>query len=77
MLKEQAQNPTLILAFNLEGKWICVTSEQSCFVLLNVEFYVGHCRWDVLHINSRSKRRWDGDQDWCRIAESPPGRLPS
>lgn len=77
MLREGPQNPTLILAFNSEVKWICITSEQLCYVVLNVEFYMGQCRWDLLQTSSRSKRSWNEDRDWCSITKSIPGRLPS
>lgn len=42
MLKEEWQNPTLILAFNSKVTQICITSEQLCYGVLNVEFYMEH-----------------------------------
>jgi len=67
-----------MVVFHSEVKCTCLTSEQSCYVVLNAESYVEQWTLDLLHINSRCKKRsWNQEQDWCCISKPSPGRLPS
>lgn len=72
------QNLTLIIAFHSEVKWICLTSEWSCYVALNVESYVEQCRHEIFCIPIQGiKKSWNWKQDWCCINKPSLGRLPS